>query len=132
MPIGLDASLPLRQDEIYGFYVLNQTIRDNIKQNIKMLILTAPGERMMLPNYGVGLRNYLFEEAPEHEIIEKIREQVSLYVPQISIVTLKVQPGKGKSFSRTGQNNTLSIELIFLIKGMELANTVKVVTSQLT
>jgi phage baseplate assembly protein W len=132
MPIGLDASLPLRQDEIYGFYVLNQTIRDNIKQNIKMLILTAPGERMMLPNYGVGLRNYLFEEAPEHEIIEKIREQVSLYLPQISIVTLKVQPGKGKFFSRTGQNNTLSIELIFLIKGMELANTVKVVTSQLT
>lgn len=132
MPIGLDASLPLRQDEIYGFYVLSQTIRDNIKQNIKMLILTAPGERMMLPNYGVGLRNYLFEEEPEHEIIEKIRDQISLYLPQISIVTLKVQPGEGKAFSRTGQNNTLSVELIFLIKGMEMINTLKLVESQIT
>ena len=73
MPIGLDAKLPLLVDDVYSFYGLNKTVKDNVKQNLKMLLFTAPGERVMLPDYGVGLKNYLFENDPEIYIIEKIR-----------------------------------------------------------
>ena len=77
MAIGLDASLPLRRDNYYGFYSLNKTVKDNMRQKVKMLLLTAPGERVMLPDYGVGLRHYLFENSPEFQVVERIREQVS-------------------------------------------------------
>ena len=43
MAIGLDALIPLQSDTIYGFYTLSQTIKDNMRQNVKMLLLTAPG-----------------------------------------------------------------------------------------
>ena len=32
-----------------------------IKQNVKMILLTIPGERIMFPNFGVGLQTFLFE-----------------------------------------------------------------------
>ena len=56
-----------------------------------MLILTAPGERIMYPNFGVGLRNYLFEnEMPEtyFEIEDKINEQLSIWMPFVELISL--------------------------------------------
>ena len=32
-----------------------------IKSNLKQLLGTLPGERVMLPNFGLDLRKYLFE-----------------------------------------------------------------------
>ena len=53
-----------------------------------MLVLTAPGERMMDINFGVGLRRYLFEPnetATYIKIDERIRQQVQSYLTYISI-----------------------------------------------
>ena len=102
MPIGLDASLPLQSNEAQGFYVLNETIKDNVKQKVKMLMLTAPGERVMIPEYGVGLRNFLFENDVEVDIIERIQEQVAKFLPDISIVSLEVNKGGEWAFVSTG------------------------------
>jgi uncharacterized protein len=58
------------------------------KQNLKMLILTSPGERMMDINFGVGLKRYLFDmnnEATYQDIASNIRSQVSRYMPFIEI-----------------------------------------------
>ncbi len=57
---GIGPKLPLIKDQNNGF-ALTRTIKENIKQSLKMLILTNPGERIMLPEYGVGLRRFLFE-----------------------------------------------------------------------
>ena len=86
MPIGLDASLPLRSSPSYGYYVLTVTIKENVKQKLKMLLYTAPGERVMIPKYGVGVKRYLFENANEIEylLVEKIKDQVSKYLPEIT------------------------------------------------
>ena len=32
-----------------------------VDQNLKMVLLTSPGEKLMNVNFGVGLRKYLFE-----------------------------------------------------------------------
>jgi len=58
------------------------------KQNLKMLILTSPGERMMDINFGVGLKRYLFDmnnESTYQDIASNIRSQVSRYMPFIEI-----------------------------------------------
>ena len=57
---SLAVKLPINKDSINGYQMIDN-FEDLIKQNLKMLVLTAPGERVMEPNYGAGLRNFLFE-----------------------------------------------------------------------
>ena len=56
---GIAPKLPLQLDEVDG-YRLTKTIKETVQQNLKMIVLTSPGERIMNPDFGVGLRNYLF------------------------------------------------------------------------
>jgi hypothetical protein len=122
MPIGYDAELPLRYDTTKGFYSLSETKNESIKQNFKMLMLTAPGERVMLPDYGVGLRNYLFENDPEEEVSSKIREQVNIFLPEIQILVLQVKRGEDLP-NKFGQRNTLYVRVEYLIRGLNVVDT---------
>jgi len=85
---GLSPKLPLARDVTDGFYMLNKTHPDVVKQNLKNLILTSPGERVMEPDFGVGLRQFLFEQdvtAVQGDIVTRIREQVDFYLPFVEI-----------------------------------------------
>lgn len=53
-----------------------------------MLILTEPGERIMDPQFGVGMKRFLFENFSDNvysQIDSRIREQVRIYMPDLSI-----------------------------------------------
>ena len=84
---GLSPKLPLHIDKTNG-YGLTKNFKEVARQNLKMVVLTNPGERIMLPNFGVGIKTYLFENADTfvfEEIEEKIRQQVRTYLPYITI-----------------------------------------------
>jgi phage baseplate assembly protein W len=84
---SLAPKLPLTLDSGDG-YTSIKLLSSLIKQNFKMLILTNPGERVMDPEFGVGIRQFLFENFKEStytSIDTRIREQVSIYLPVISI-----------------------------------------------
>ena len=84
---GLSPKLPLSRNTADGF-TLNKTYQETIRQNFKNLLLTAPGERVMDPNFGVGIRNYLFENQDDsvyEQIEERTRKQVSVYMPFLTI-----------------------------------------------
>lgn len=69
-------------------YENNQTVMAVINQNLKMILLTSPGERIMDPNFGVGMKRYLFEQnnsSTYSRIKGKIRRQVSEYMGYINI-----------------------------------------------
>ena len=85
--MSFGVKLPLTKDSGDGFTTLNG-FAETIKQNFKMLILTDPGERVMIPNYGVGAKTYLFENygtGVEGKLKNRIMKQVALYLPVISI-----------------------------------------------
>ncbi len=87
---GLSPKLPVTQDPEDGF-ALNKTFKQMIQQNFKNLMLTSPGERVMDPNFGVGLRQFLFEQIDAFvfsRIEERIRRQVSIYMPFIEIARI--------------------------------------------
>ena len=87
MSIGFQPQIPLLLDSENGF-ALTKTLKDNIKQNLKMLVLTNPGERIFVPNFGVGARRFLFESVGQETfsaIDNEVREQVSLYMPFLNI-----------------------------------------------
>ena len=88
MAYGISPVIPLQRDDDDGFYSLTKTAAANIQQNLKNLVLTAPGERVMIPNFGVGVRNYLFENNQlntQSKIVEKMNEQVSIFMPFVNI-----------------------------------------------
>ena len=79
--------LPLAIDSINGFRMIKD-IKTMVKQNLKMLLLTNPGERVMEPDFGAGINRYLFEyftDSTYADIDTKVREQVAIYMPALKI-----------------------------------------------
>ena len=107
---GFAPKLPLTQDSGDGLTLIKD-FETMIRQNLKMLILTIPGERVMDPEYGVGMKRYLFNNFHENtyaEIDRKIREQAKIYMPFVQIVRVV--------FSDTGQDmNQLGITIAYSI-----------------
>ena len=88
---SLAPKLPLTLDSGDG-YTSIKMLKGLIKQNFKMLILTNPGERVMNPDFGVGIRQFLFENFQSDvyaRIDTKIREQTSRYLPIVSIKSIE-------------------------------------------
>jgi len=94
MASGLSVFLPLTFSEKDGPYFLNKTIKELAKQNLKMVILTNPGERMMNPEFGVGISRFIFENKEsgfESDIIGKINSQVSKHIPYVNLISVDVR-----------------------------------------
>lgn len=88
---GISPQIPLVYDHVDGPYRLNKTIGEAIKQNFKNLILTSPGERIMEPEFGVGLRQYLFENVNGDllaDLVARIKQQTSAYIPAIQLESI--------------------------------------------
>ena len=89
---SISPSLPLSLDEQDG-YKMNKELIKAIQQNIKMLLLTVPGERVMDPDFGVGLKTFLFEfndVGTYSAIRSRINEQISKYMPFVEIDELEI------------------------------------------
>ncbi len=85
---GISCKLPLSMDGHDGAYTLNKTLDEVVKQNLKMLLLTIPGERCMDINFGIGIERYLFEnDTPSlrEKLSTRIHEQVAKYMPFVSV-----------------------------------------------
>ena len=114
---GYSPKLPLVLDPIDGPYRLTRTIKEVVAQNLKMLVLTSPGERVMEPNFGVGLYNFLFELNTQHtqeSISEKIRQQVKRYMPFIG--AMKVHFGEPDDLEM--DRNSLVVILSYAIPSL--------------
>ena len=91
--MGYDASIPLTKDPTYGWAEL-RTARQAVQQQMKNLLLTSPGERVMIPDFGVGLKRYLFENldrAVLGSIEARIRQQVEKYLPYVNLKSVVFQ-----------------------------------------
>mgnify|MGYP003149347336 FL=1 len=107
---SLSVHLPLAYSELDG-YEMNKDLKSLFRQNLKMLILTNPGERVMKPSFGVGLQQYLFQNFTQStyaEIENRIRSQVKTYIPAIAL-------GRIAFASPNVDNNQLQVSISFSI-----------------
>mgnify|MGYP001452410381 FL=1 len=87
---SLAVKLPITKDSADGFTVIRD-FETLIRQNLKMLIMTSPGERIMEPEFGVGIRGFLFENfnnSTFNSIDTAIRKQVRTYMPVVEIIEI--------------------------------------------
>ncbi|MEO1614989.1 MAG: GPW/gp25 family protein [Planctomycetota bacterium] len=84
---------------------------DDIMQSIAIIIETNPGERLMRPNFGAGLRSFLFEPV-NTSTLELVRQRVedSLidWERRIDLERVSVIPGE--------QRNLLLIEVDYRVR----------------
>lgn len=90
-----------------------------LKRNITQLLKTSPGERFMLPNYGLNLKRYLFEPLTGllvDELKDYIAQVISNYAPYIVLKDLKLYT---QSFSDPGFVANLIIKLYCKVREEE-------------
>ena len=98
-----------------------QTVKEQVKSNLINVLITEAGERVNEPNFGVGLKNLLFESnVNTEELNEKINQQINVYVPEITLLDTIVNsiPDEYKLFIKIVyifnlDNTTDSIQLNF-------------------
>jgi phage baseplate assembly protein W len=67
---------------------------EQAKSNLKNLLLTNKGERIMQPNFGTGLQALLFEQMDaefESKLEETITKNVNYWLPYINIQQIDIE-----------------------------------------
>ena len=86
--IYVGVKFPLEYNRVDGFFPQSKTVREQSKSNLRNLLLTSPGERVMQPTFGSNLKAILFDsfdEIKSDNIEEAIREAVNRQLPYITI-----------------------------------------------
>src|SRR4051794_37035994 len=84
---------PIRPDE-QGHLRLTGG-EEKVRQSLWIILSTAPGERQMLPQFGCGIHDLLFEPntaALRGLVQEKIREGLVRWEPRIDVLDVRVEP----------------------------------------
>lgn len=67
---------------------------DNIREAIRVVLMTEPRERLLLPGFGGGLQSFLFEPniTSTHRLIqERIQQALTRWVPRIQVEAVTVR-----------------------------------------
>jgi uncharacterized protein len=120
---GYSPKIPLELDHHDGFG-LTQTHHEIAKQNLKMLILTNPGERIMVPTFGAGVRKKLFEQksrTTNDSIRQSIYEQVERFLPYINIRAIDIGDADVyESPTAFGESHGVNIRITYNIKTLNI------------
>jgi uncharacterized protein len=98
-----DYAYPFRIDAISG-QAQQAPYATHVDQMIRQILLTAPGERADLPQFGCGLRQLLF--APDSDALQataQLTVQRALnqwLADQIQVINVVVTPGPGGDYSQ--------------------------------
>jgi hypothetical protein len=66
---------------------------DDIRESLRLLLSTSPGERLMHPTFGCGLRQMVFENVDESvvtEIRDKVQRAILFFEPRITVEGIDV------------------------------------------
>ncbi len=67
----------------------------NVRESIRIVLLTEPGERLRLPTFGGGLQRFLFEPntvAIQSQVGDTITQALQVWEPRLLIKDVDVQP----------------------------------------
>ena len=87
--VSIGVAFPLDDVNLFSG---TQTVKEQVKSNLLNLLLTEKGERINQPDFGIGLKNLLFEQnIDEANLSESIVNQMGIFIPEISLLDTKVE-----------------------------------------
>jgi phage baseplate assembly protein W len=96
-----------------GFFAVTYTTKEQVKSNLKNLILTNRGERLMQPDFGCNLRQAIFEQiGPDtyDYIRSEIENSIQRWLPYIIVNDVNVT-----SDTTQKDNNRISVRLDYTL-----------------
>ena len=92
--VRIGVAFPLDENNMFKG---TETVMEQAKANLINNLLTYPGERVNLPNFGVGLKRLLFEQNINLENLKvKIQTQANTYVPNIQVTDVQINMSEDK------------------------------------
>lgn len=94
--IGRGIAFPMRVDQSGA--IATAAGADDVESSLKMVLTTAPGERLMRPAFGCRIWELLFEPINANTLglmAEAVRESVSRWEPRIALDDVRVEPDPG-------------------------------------
>jgi hypothetical protein len=94
MPTLYGAPYPIKSTSLG--YLPSITNMSVLLADLKQLILTNPGERVMLPSFGTPLKQYLFQQndlSTRSQIVSAINTSINKWDPRIIINSINVYSG---------------------------------------
>lgn len=82
-----------------------------IKNDILQLLLTVPGERVMRPDYGVNLRNFVFEQMVDRDLSQlrqEIIRAITEFEPRVDVEQVTI--------NRLDDQNKIEIRVVVNLK----------------
>lgn len=116
-PIGIVT--PINTSSRFGLFNMHTRVLDVINDNLKNLLLTNYGERVMFPDFGANLKSLLFEqEGPdlEESIARNIMTSVEKYMPFINLQDLDIE------FEKDAYDNTTNLAIVKITYNVEGIN----------
>lgn len=122
---GLNIKFPLRKGAA-GAFDLNETTLDAVRDDLRMLLLTNHGERLVHGLFGANLRALLFENMSqdfETRIQDAIVLSVERWIPFVSVKDIEVKTGQNDL--SLGPNET-NIKVFFSVNNTDLEDVLEV------
>ena len=119
---GISPKLPLIVTHTDGTYGLTKSVEEALIQDLKMIILTNPGEKIMDPSFGVGLKRFLFEQNGSQAysaITSRIMSQTKKYLPQIEKILFNEPSPESPDVSEMIDSNVVSVTIRFSIRPLK-------------
>lgn len=93
--IGRGISFPFRVDQS-GSIATSSGV-DDIDSSIRMILTTAPGERLMRPHFGCKIWELLFEPINANTLglmSEAVREAIGRWEPRVTLEDVRLDPSQ--------------------------------------
>jgi phage baseplate assembly protein W len=113
--VGID--LPIRRGlEQDGYFATTSTTIEAVKNNIRNLLNTHEGERLFQPNLGMNLRQFLFENITNDNLIsiqDAILDKLEFWLPFVEVRDIQLTTVDSDNIVGS---NEIRIKIIFNIK----------------
>lgn len=98
-------------------YWYSQSGVNQIKSDMLTLLLTNPGERVMLPEYGTPLRRMLFEQndaIAAEQVRQMIINSIQIWEPRVAITQIEVSTTPDRTSLDASDNLTQEEHILFI------------------
>lgn len=122
---GLSLKFPLRKGLAGGFAV-NETTIDSVKDDLRVLLITNHGERLVNFDFGANLRSLIFENMTqdlEEQIKTAVFVAIEKWMPFLIIKNIQVKTGQQ---DLSLGPNEVRIKVFFGIASTDLDDSIEV------
>lgn len=113
--VGRGWVFPPRTDARGGIALTNE--RSELEQSIRIILLTAPGQRVMRPTFGCRIHDLVFDPANNQTFARArrhVEEALAMWEPRISVLEVNVRPEHDGG--RVNGDSRLMIDVLYEIK----------------